>query len=63
MGAICCRGTEMDERPPRRRMPDPRAWVRKYLVDASVSWNMCLCSIRGMKERRLISSPAQTSSH
>lgn len=30
----------------RRRIPEPRAWVRKYLIAASVSWFECVWVIK-----------------
>jgi tRNA uridine 5-carbamoylmethylation protein Kti12 len=36
---------------------DPRACTRKYLVDASVSWNLLVYVMIGMNLKRLISSP------
>lgn len=48
---------------PSNNMPDPSAWVKKYLMAASVSWWACLWSIKGTKERRLISRPIHANSH
>jgi len=35
---------------------DPRAWIKKYLTDASVSWNVEDVVIRGINDRRFNSS-------
>jgi len=37
---------------------DPRAWARKYLIDASVSWLELLIIIMGINDKRLSSIPA-----
>lgn len=35
----------------------PRAWIKKYFVAASCSWNLLDIIISGMNDRRLISIP------
>jgi hypothetical protein len=35
-----------------RRSLDPRAWIRKYLILASVSWDDCVVFIRGINTNR-----------
>ena len=35
---------------------DPSAWIKKYLTDASVSWNVEDVVIRGINDRRFNSS-------
>lgn len=42
---------------------DPSAWAIKYLIAASVSWFVCDWVMRGIKDRRLISSPAHNIIH
>jgi hypothetical protein len=38
---------------------EPRACARKYLMALSVSWLVCVCSINGMNDNRLISIEIQ----
>lgn len=40
----------------------PRAWIKKYLVAASFSWNLFEFNIRGINLIKLISSPHQRNS-
>ena len=44
---------------PRRRRPDPIAWAKKYLIAASVSRLFENAVIKGIKDKRLSSSPIQ----
>jgi len=41
---------------------DPRAWAKKYLIDASVSWLILDSIINGINDRRLSSIPAHINS-
>lgn len=42
------------------KRPDPSACTKKYLIAASVSWFELDCTIRGIKDNKLISNPAHT---
>lgn len=42
-----------------RISPDPRAWLRKYFIEASISWLAEEEDRRGIKDRRFNSSPIQ----
>lgn len=44
---------------PRRRSPEPIAWAKKYLIAASVSRLFENAVIKGIKDKRLSSSPTQ----
>lgn len=44
---------------PRRINPDPRAWAKKYFIEASVSLNLFEVTKRGIKDIRLSSRPNQ----
>jgi len=37
---------------------DPKAWARKYLIDASLSWLELVSKIRGINESKFSSIPA-----
>jgi len=46
LGGITVNNGVIVLRAARSKMPDPRAWVKKYLIAASVSWFECVCVIR-----------------